>query len=94
MDDVALMAVVERLKDLFEALGGLLLREEFLLDDPVEQFTSFANLSDQVDILLLLKVLVELEDVGVVQMLQDIDLSHEAVPVFNLVSRDLLGGSD
>jgi len=46
-------------------------------------------LGDKVDIEVVLKVLVQLDDVGVIQGLQDLHFSLEAVPVLDLLSWNL-----
>ena len=60
MSDAHIVAVVQRLQDLSEDPGGLLLGEELVLDDAVEEFAATTGLGDQVDILLVLEVLEEL----------------------------------
>ena len=54
------MAVVQRLQDLFENLGRLFLREILGLDDRIKQLTTLANLSDKVNVLFILEVLIQL----------------------------------
>ena len=84
------MAVVQRLQDLSEDPGGLLLGEELVLDDAVEEFAATTGLGDQVDILLVLEVLEELQHVRVVQLLQNRDLLLEPIHVLDLLLSDLL----
>ena len=61
MSNSLIMTVVERLQDLFEDLGSKSFGEEFILDNPIEQLTTFANLCDKTDILIIFKILIELE---------------------------------
>jgi hypothetical protein len=62
-----LMAIVKGLQDLLENLSCNFLRKELFLDDAVKQFTSRAQLSDEVHIFCIFKVLIKLEYIGMVQ---------------------------
>jgi len=72
------VAVVEHLADLLENLGGSLFVEILDLNDTVVELTTFADLSNEIDISLILEVLVELNDVRMIKSLQNLDLSFEA----------------
>lgn len=86
------VAVVDALEDLLETVCGLGLGEELLLDDLVEQLSALAQLSDEVKVLVVFKVLVELEDVGVVKLLEDGDFGAELLDVLDLLAGDGLAG--
>lgn len=60
------MAIIERRQDLFESACCRTLVKIFLFDDTVEKFTTFANLSDQVHILLIFEKFIEFDDIGMV----------------------------
>ena len=109
MHNILSVAIVERLQDLTENHCGLRFLKELSLDDPVEQLATTAQFSDQVDVDVVLEVLVEFDDVGVIlfrhmgalvlallvtyQSLQDLDFRQEAIPVANLGTRDLFDGA-
>ena len=109
MHNVLNVAIVERLQDLTENHCGLRFLKELSLDDPVEELATGAQFSDQVDVDVVLEVLVEFDDVGVIlfrhmealvlahlityQGLQDLDFRQEAIPVANLGTRDLFDGA-
>jgi len=63
------VAVIQRSEDLLEDLGSRLLGEAFVLDNPLEQLASLAELCNQVDILLIFEVLIELQHAGMIQSL-------------------------
>ena len=48
-----------------------------LLQNHIKDLSAFAHLCDEVEVLRVLKVLIELQDVGVVQLLEDGDLVFE-----------------
>lgn len=87
------MAVVDGLQDLLEHLGGVGLFEELLGNDPIEQLASLAQLSDEVNVLRVLEVLVQLDDVWVIQGLQNFDLLLKTLPILDLLPLDCLAGS-
>jgi len=66
MDDALGVAVVHTLHDLLESVSSLNFSEEFLLDNLVEQLTTGAELSNEIEVFLVFEVLVELEDVRVI----------------------------
>lgn len=86
------MAVVQDLADLLENLGSCLFVEVFGLDNAIIELAAFADFGNEVDIDLILEVLVELDDVGMVKGLENLDLSLEASPILNLVPWDHLDG--
>lgn len=79
---------------MFENLSSFLFLKELLLNNHVEQFSSRAELSDQVDVFLILEILVKLENVGVIEVSQDLDLVREPLWVANLLFVDGLASSD
>jgi hypothetical protein len=90
MGNALVVAIVERVQDLFENLGGLFLREELVLNNAIEELTTSADLGDEVDILVIFEVLVELEHIGMIKLLQDEDLLLEPIHVLDLFLGDLL----
>ena len=88
--DALIVAVVERMQDLFENLSGVLLGEELVLDDTVKQLATSANLSDKVHVLVIVEVLIELEHVRMIQLLQDENLLLEPIHVLDLFLGNLL----
>ena len=55
---VLVMAVVQREKDLLEDIGRLLFGEVFVFDDAVEKLAAAADLSDEVDVLVVFEIFV------------------------------------
>lgn len=68
-------------------MGCLFFAQEFLSHNVVKQLSAIAYFCDEVDVLGILEILVELEDIGVVQRLQDLDLIIESLPVLDLLPR-------
>ena len=66
MADAQFVAIQERFDDLGEQSPGSVLGEVALVDDPVEEFTSSADLEDQIDVSLVLVGLEQLDDVWMV----------------------------
>ena len=71
------MAIVKCLQNLFEDLGSNLFAEELFLDNPIEKFTTCAQLCDKVHIGLILEVLVQLDDVWVVLHTYHENINHD-----------------
>ena len=67
MGNVLVVAVVNGVEDLLEDLTSVLLLEELFLYDSIKEFTTSAQLTDQVDVLLVHKVLVQLDNVWMVE---------------------------
>jgi len=84
MADTFAVAIVQGHQNLLEDIGSLLLIEKLSCNDPVEKLSSSTKFCDQVDVLVVFKVLVELNNVGVIKRLEDLDLSKEPVPVLDL----------
>jgi len=59
---VIFMTVVDALQNLFEYIGSLLFIEELLFNDPLKQLATLTKLRNQVNILFILKVLVQLQN--------------------------------
>lgn len=81
MHDAQLVQVLNRALDLLEVLAGFLLRELLLLDDVVEEFAPRHVLHDEEKLVGRFDDLEELDDVGVADHLQDLDLSRDALHV-------------
>lgn len=88
MHNVVRVAVVQSLEDLPEDFASHLLVEVLLLDDAVEELAARAQLTDQVNVDVVLEILVQLDNIRVIKLLQDFDFSLETVPVSNLGTRD------
>lgn len=69
MRNTLVMTVVQALQNLFEQSCCLLLGEVFFSHDLVEELTTCAELSNQVDILLVFKVFVEFQYIWVIEFL-------------------------
>jgi len=93
VDDALGVAVVDAHHDLLETVRGLNLGEELFVDDFVEELATGTQLGDQVEVLFVLKVLVQLQNMGVVQLLQDRDLSFELLHVLHLLAQDCFTGT-
>ena len=73
MRNVLDVAIVQCEHHLVEDDPRLFFRETTLVDDFVEELSSSAHLSYHIYVFLVLKCLVKLDDVGMVQLLQDLD---------------------
>lgn len=82
--DAELVDVVDARDELLEVLAGLLFLQPLVLHDLVEELAAFHELHHQVQVLLGLDDLVDLHDVGVVQLLEDLDLATDALHVLVL----------
>lgn len=75
MSDAFGVQVLNAVQDLLEKLGGLLLRQRFLLGQEVEQLSSGHQLQDQDHVGLVFKDVVQGDDVAVLDLPQDVDLA-------------------
>jgi len=94
VDNVVLMAVVDALEYLLHEDGSITLREFASLENLIEKFTSLADLGNEVVSLLILEELVHLDDVGVIDLLENVDLVEEhalLILVHIALSQDLDG---
>ncbi len=62
------MAVFDGVDDGSNGIRGLLLGVVFLVDDAIEEFAAGHELEDEVDVVFILEDLVELDDVGMVDL--------------------------
>jgi hypothetical protein len=69
VNDVLRVAIVECLQNLLEYRSSLALLKMLFLDDLVKQLASRAQLSNKIDILGLLEVLIQLQDMRVIKCL-------------------------
>ena len=76
MDDIPRVAVIDCGENLLDDVGCVPLAKVLLLGDALEEFAAIAELSDQEVALMVLEELVEFEDIGVVQLLQNTDLTE------------------
>jgi len=88
MCNVLKVAVVNALHNLLEHFGSISFIKELFFNDLIEQFSALADLSDEVNILGVLKVLIELDDMWVINLLQNLDFGLESLPVLDFVSRN------
>ena len=66
MADFVGVAIIDGLHDLCENRAGLVLGEVPLIDDPVEEFATEADLHHEVDVAVVFVGLEEFDDVGMV----------------------------
>ena len=93
VNDALGMAVVNTKHQLFEAVSGLLLGVALLLDNLVEHLTTSAQLGNNVEVFIILEVLVELQDMWVIKLCKDTNLSMELCHVLDLLLGNGLAGS-
>ena len=74
MHNVIGVAIVDARENLFHEARGIILSELASGYDFIEQFTTFANVSNNVVPLVVLKEFVHLKDVRVIEVLQVVDL--------------------
>jgi len=73
MDDAELVTVDQRVKYGGDNVTGLCLRESFLLQDLIKQLSALHELHDEEEVLVVFVDVKELDDVGVIDLLQDVD---------------------
>ena len=76
------MDVLDATDELLKVLACLLLSQPLVLHDDVEQFSARGELHHQVKILLSLDDFIDLDDVGMMKLLENLDLSADALDVF------------
>ena len=81
MNDAQFVKVFDTTDDLLEELAGLCFLQLLLLHDVVKEFASVDELHDQKQLLWRLDDLEELNDVGVPDQLQDVDLPSHSLYV-------------
>lgn len=74
MGDVFGVQILNSVQDLFEELGGLLLRQRLLLSQEVKQFSTRNQFKDQDHVCFIFKDVVQGDDVAVLDLSQDVDL--------------------
>jgi hypothetical protein len=77
MHDVVLMAVVDAEQDLLDQKSSVALSELTTGNNLVKELSTFADFLHQVVALVILKELVHLDDVGVINLLKNVDLVEE-----------------
>lgn len=75
------MTVLDTADDLIKYLTSFILIHSLLLDDVVEQFSSTKELHDQEKIFWRLNDLIQLDDIGMTDKFQDVDLSCDSLNV-------------
>ena len=93
MHDALVVAVVDSQHELLENMGSLGLGVELLLNDSVEHFASRAQLRDDVEVFFVFKVLVQLQNVRVVELLENADFGMELGHVLDLLLRNSFASS-
>lgn len=88
MHNIALVTIVNGRQDLCDNLGSILLIKVLLFCDAVKQLTSLAKLCDQEIAFVVLEKLIKFENIGVIQLLQNVYFAHEFQ--FVLVSQAFL----
>mmetsp|Transcript_49296 Transcript_49296/g.127067 ORF Transcript_49296/g.127067 Transcript_49296/m.127067 type:complete len:319 (-) Transcript_49296:51-1007(-) len=83
MADVVLVHVVDGAENVLHDSRRLHLGEVARVDDAVEQLTTIADLHHQINIPLVLERLMQLDDVGMVHDLHDVDLAVKALHVLH-----------
>lgn len=94
MTDAELVYVVDSCNQLLEVLGSLCLLEFLVLNNHVEQFTPTGVLHDKVKVLLSLNDLVDLNHVGMMELLKNFDLSAYPLNVLLVLNFRLLKDLD
>ena len=93
MSDFLAMAIGHSLQKLLEHVRGLNLAELVAVGNLVEELSTFAQLSDQIDGTLGLIDLIESDDVWMRQILQDVDLILKTDSL-DVVHRELVNNLD
>ena len=93
MDNLIFVQVVDGAEHLPDGLRSILLRELALLADTVKQLTAGGELGDDVELVAGLKPVDELDNVGVLEPLEHLELVvyHLLVPLDILLEDDLDG---
>lgn len=77
MDDAALMKVADGVDDGADDLPGLIFSVDLLFCDLIVEFPSREVLQNEVDIFGITVVVIELYDVGVLNIFHDVDLAFQ-----------------
>ena len=80
--------------DLLKELAGFLLGYTRLLDDVVEEFATAGKFHDQVELARSLNDLVELNDIGVPDQLENVDLTRDSFDISHVTNSILLQNLD
>jgi hypothetical protein len=82
--DVMVMQIGNSRKDLPHDNCSLSLINKLLLDDEVEEFSTITYLRNQIDCLLRLVDLIEFDDVGVIELLEELYFSGKHFLIHNI----------
>lgn len=93
MTNLVDMTITHGLNKLDKDICSFVFREVFLLLDPIEQFSSLAELLDQENVIIDVKDLVELDYIRVIEGLEVLDLALELRFINDISLRDLLNCS-
>jgi len=77
MYDVILMAIVDTWKDLFNQKSAISFSELSTSDDFIEKLSALADFLNQVVPFVIFEKLIHLNDIGMIQFLQNINLVEE-----------------
>lgn len=94
MAHTALVQVLNSRYQLPVESGGLLLLESSISHNEVKQFTSIGMLHDHEEFLLSLNDLIELNDIGVADLLENLDLSGDSLHILLIIDLLLLQDLD
>lgn len=75
MADANAVDVVNRSHQLLKVLAGLLLLESLILYNDLKELASLGKFHDQVEVVVCFNDFIELDYVGVMHLLKDLDLS-------------------
>ena len=90
MDDAELMQVLDASDELPEELAGLMLLQPFLFHYHLEELPLGHVFHDQEKLLWSLDDLVELDDVGMPDLLQDVDFASDSLDIGHVGNATLL----
>ena len=71
------VTIIQTQQHLFEYPCSFFFAKEFFFNNFVEEFTAFAKLGDQVNVLVVFKIFVQLKYVRMIQLCQDSNLLLE-----------------
>lgn len=86
------MQVLQCQEKLIHYEGCLVLSQKFVVDDVLEQLTSFAVLENQEANFVPFPNFVELDDIGMIQLLEDGDFVNKSLKIFNALFLDGFNG--
>ena len=82
MADSKLVNIINAGNQFLEVFARLLLLKSLILDNQVKELTALDELHDQVEVLLCLDNLINLDNIGMVELLQYFDLPTYPLDIF------------